>query len=637
MKRDNNILLFIILIVAVILRFWNFPNIPFMADELGALARTHFNSFNDLINKGVLTDTHPAGIQVFLYYWTKLFGYSEMAVKFPFIITGIISIYFIYKIAAYWFNNTVGLIISSFMAVLQYMVMYSQIARPYIGGMFFSILMVWCWTNYLFNSNPKKTKWLIGYIVFSSLCSYDHHFALLFAATVGITGIFFLKKNTYKGYLIAGLSIFVLYIPHLKVFFYQLNMGSVGEWLGKPKPDWLFTYLKYIFHFSNWMYILVILLIILSIIFRNKKQGVQKFRIIALSWFVIQFIIGYYYSIKANPILQYSTLMFVFPFFLMFMFSFFGELKKLIVIPLVLLILLTGTLTLVFERNHFTVFYKQPFEKMVTNTYKILDSIGNPEKVTIELFLPPGFKEIYFKKYNRTFNYTYFDQYENVQDAKAFRTFVNNQKSDYFVTGNLPLEYILIIKEKYPYIFEKDECFTYSGYCFSKIKPKNEITETIVITNKSFEKNNCITYSDTSVKYFFQGKTALSIDSTKEYTHSLKLKIKDVCSPFKFSIVNIAVDMSSLDTAANALLVFDLRQGDKSINWNASELKKYNNNSLTNTVFLSQIISYQNILDYPNAELNIYIWNKTKSFIKLNNFKFEIIRANPNIYKLFEK
>jgi len=209
MKRDNNILLFIILIVAVILRFWNFPNIPFMADELGALARTHFNSFNDLINKGVLTDTHPAGIQVFLYYWTKLFGYSEMAVKFPFIITGIISIYFIYKIAAYWFNNTVGLIISSFMAVLQYMVMYSQIARPYIGGMFFSILMVWCWTNYLFNSNPKKTKWLIGYIVFSSLCSYDHHFALLFAATVGITGIFFLKKNTYKGYLIAGLSIFV--------------------------------------------------------------------------------------------------------------------------------------------------------------------------------------------------------------------------------------------------------------------------------------------------------------------------------------------------------------------------------------------------------------------------------------------
>ncbi len=165
----DNILLLLILLVAVVLRFWDFSNIPYMHDELSALARTHYSNLYDEIYYGVAKlDTHPAGVQLFIYYWTKLFGENEMVVKFPFILCGLASIIVAYKIAKFWFNSTVGLITASLMAVMQYMVTYSQIARPYIAGVLFSLLMVWCWSNYFFNTTTdKKMKWLICYIIFS--------------------------------------------------------------------------------------------------------------------------------------------------------------------------------------------------------------------------------------------------------------------------------------------------------------------------------------------------------------------------------------------------------------------------------------------------------------------------------------
>ena len=80
----------LIVIVGSVLRFYNFSELPYSFDEFSALFRTRFDNFRDLIYFGVkTTDTHPAGVQVFMYYWVKIFGESEMIVKFPFILFGI--------------------------------------------------------------------------------------------------------------------------------------------------------------------------------------------------------------------------------------------------------------------------------------------------------------------------------------------------------------------------------------------------------------------------------------------------------------------------------------------------------------------------------------------------------------------
>ena len=56
-------------------------------------------------------------------------------------------------------------------------------------------------------------------LISAALCCYNHHFSLFFAAIVGITGLFFLKKAQVKPYLLSGVLILVLYLPHLPIFY----------------------------------------------------------------------------------------------------------------------------------------------------------------------------------------------------------------------------------------------------------------------------------------------------------------------------------------------------------------------------------------------------------------------------------
>ena len=66
-----------ILVVAFLLRFFDLFNIPFTHDEFSTLFRTNFSSFSELIEKGVKIDAHPAGLQVFIYYY-KRYHYYHM-------------------------------------------------------------------------------------------------------------------------------------------------------------------------------------------------------------------------------------------------------------------------------------------------------------------------------------------------------------------------------------------------------------------------------------------------------------------------------------------------------------------------------------------------------------------------------
>ncbi len=619
----DNILLIAILLIAAILRFWNFGNMPYMHDELSALSRTHFNSISELITNGARTDGHPIGIQVFLYYWTMLFGENEMIVKLPFILCGLASIFIAYKIATRWFNTSVALIVASFMAILQYMITYSEIARPYIPGVLFSLLMVWYWSNYLFNEDGKRNKALIGYVSFAVLCCYTHHFATLLTMVVAATGLFFLNKTNWKGYAIAIVSIVILYIPHISISLYQFSKGGLGGndgWLGKPDPNWLLMYFQYAFHYSYGMYALLITLLVVSLIkYNNRIRETQKFRMICVVWFLAVFFIEYYYSLKVNPIIQFSTMIFVFPFLLMFLFSLTGELSTVFKTTLVSLIVIVGIVSLVVTRKHFQIFYHQPYQEQVTNTYKVLDQIGGEKNATIELLIPPLYKEHYFKKYNREFESIYFNPFDSKIDTKAFRKFVNAQTTDYFIFGNPPLEYIQIIKEKYSYIYRKEEGFTYSFYCFAKQKPVNEIHEQIVSSKKLDLTNG-----------------TNKMDSTMEYGPAFSEKLKNSTNS-RHNILTISATLSSNDSTANPTIVADIQEDDNSLFWNGADYQNYNTNATgSNTMYWSKLLTDFNLKGYPRPQIKIYLWNRNKKNINVENVTLEVIKSNPVIYGLFE-
>jgi hypothetical protein len=621
----NTLLLFIILLLASILRFWNFPNIPYMHDELSALGRLQYQSVQDVITFGVeINDTHPPGVQLFLYFWTNLFGTNEMVVKFPFILCGLFSIVLAYKISKKWFNASVALIVASFMATIQYMVMYSQLIRPYSSGVFFCLLMVFCWNEFFFEPEHKK-KWLIGYILSAVCCAYDHHFALLFAFIVGLSGISFLTKTSWKPYLLSGVLIFVLYLPNLPILFYQLGKGGLGGpegWLKTPESGWLYMYLKYIFHFSYWMYALAGVMLCLSILLCARDvDKTNKFRILCVTWFFSSFLIQYFYSVYISAIIQYSTLIFVFPFLLIFLFSLFRELNAKQNTLLVLSILLIGTTSLAMTRKHFQVFYSQPFQQQLEVTFESLDKIRNESDVTIRLDLPPYLKTIvkkhYSKKYNKNLDDTYYSTLSQHPTPKIFRTFVFSRKTNYFIAGDLPMEYIQIIKEKYPYMLVKKEGFTCSSYCFAKQKPENEITNEIMFKQQLANEKSVL-------------------DSAREFGQTFTFKLKDICYT-RHTIVNVAATLFPKDTLSNPMLVVAIEENGKVLNWGGAPYFNYNNNwGRPNTIFFCSDLTSFDFKGHPDAELKIYVWNKDKRQLEIQHMELEIIKGNPFIYGLYE-
>jgi len=613
----------------------------FMHDELSAVIRSQANSFSELIYKTKTTDVHPVGVPIFVHYWTKFIGTTEITVRLPFILCGLLSIYYSYKIAEKWFNPTVAILTCAFLATLQFPTMYGQLERPYATGMLFSVMMVWCWTNFFFIENSKN-KYALGFVLFASLCAYNHYFSLLFAGLVGVTGLFFLNKQNAKKYLLMCVAVILLFVPHVSILLFHLSIGGGGEesWLGKPQPDWLLTFLKYLFHYSYFVYALVGALFLASFYLRNRERKVfDTMRIIALVWALFVPILAYLFSIFKSPVLQFSTFTFSLPFLLMFIFSFYKELKSSIKTAVVVIVLFINYFTLFYScRNHWPVFYRQPYEEMALMSNDAIGAFGE-KNVSIAHAAMPGFVDFYFDKYRNKFNYLRVDQ----PDTKVFLAYLENEKTDYFVAGNLPLEYYQLIKERYPFVISKNEGFTFTVYCFSKVKPKEEIKETVVFSENQSEvflTKNKKSYweknQNMSEDPVYPGVFYMELDSTQEYSTGFSAKLNDIIKA-RHSILNVSAEISVGKEKSNPTIVVAIEDEGKSLLWRGSGHDEYKTKDLFfNSIYVSHLFSGMDLEKHPNATIKIYVWNRDKKAALVRNFKVEVIESNPIVYGLYE-
>ncbi|HAL65688.1 MAG TPA: hypothetical protein DCP10_08990, partial [Bacteroidales bacterium] len=201
----------LIILVGAVLRLYDFSHWSLSNDELSALNRLRFDSFSDLIQNGVRPDYHPAFTQVFLYYWTTIFGLQTFWVRLPFVLIGIASIGLVYAIGKQWFNAATGLYASLFIAVLPFTILYSQLARPYSFGLFFTLLTAYFWGKYfLFHRHGSGI--IIGFSLSAALAMYTHYFSFMMAGFFVLASFLFLSRENWKGFLISLLIIFLLYL-----------------------------------------------------------------------------------------------------------------------------------------------------------------------------------------------------------------------------------------------------------------------------------------------------------------------------------------------------------------------------------------------------------------------------------------
>ncbi len=626
--RTQNILLgSIILLSAGVLRFYKIDSIPYTHDEFSALFRLYFPSFLELIRFGVAPDGHPVGVQAFLYFYTFLFGEQEWVVKLPFILMGVGSIYLIFQIGLFLKNQFAAAVSASLMAVSQYFVFYSQIARPYMAGTFFVLLAVFFWYK---SSQKEKTDWrnLIGWMLSAASACYTHHFALLLVGLVGLTG-FALFRVKLKSYFLSCLGIFLLYLPHLPIFFVQLGKGGVGEWLAKPSSRFLLEFSAYFLQYS-WIFSLAIIISV-AVSFASKSKK-SKWFWPGFLWFALTYLIGHIYSLLVDSVMQFSVLIFSFPLFLLSIFSLFpsGNFKSNLLISLALM--LSGTYALTLERKHYNIFYESPYEYLLKDIFFYQDSIELGEPA-----LTDEHRKIFCYYANRyeigKSSIIFWDDFTDFAELKRY---LSSKKEDYFLLGVMyqhPRELPLLVQEYFPYRILHKRYYQGDFYLFSRNLSLNKGLNEAYFKSSPIDKKTNTEWNKAKSDF----GDWITIGENQEYVLGLNVLGIDSLYRHRHDIITYKAKLHFGLKPKEAAICSALYRGDSIINFQTSFFSDYSGNIDSGVTNIYHSFTLPNkLLKHDELTLKIFLWNLDQQAFAIKNQEFIIEKGNPKLYALYE-
>ena len=609
-RKLDYLLLGVILLVAAVLRLWKLGQVPFMHDEFSALFRLRYDNFRDLIRYGVTEgDSHPAGVQVFLYYWTQLVGWNELWVKLPFALMGIGSIYLIYVIGKQWFNSKTGLLSAAFFAVSQLTVFYSQLARPYSAGLFFVLLTTFFWNKILFSQKKPGVGVCIGFAFSACLAALAHNFSAAQAGLIFLTGLFFLKKERRLAYWLGGIGALLLYAPHLPVFYYQTFVnGGIGGWLAKPDNDFLIHFLRYSMNYTPLFMFAAGFLVIFPFVLGKQQKHHYPIRWAAVAWFILIFAIAFIYSLLREPIIQYSTLIFCYPFFVLTAFSFYKNtsMTKLQTSVTVATILFTGIISLIISRRHYDLMYHQGYDQIAERMKQDNDSVGDIRFATFTI--QARFPEFYQAQTDVT-RRIIFDQENN--DIDDFRQWLNADESEmlgFGWTDYLDPSWETQAVACYPWKLHDDTWFTSRYLTLSRdsvagaeylLHPISDQPQTLINTAWS---EPLYIYCD-------------SLDN-------------------KTDLLGVVATIQATDTIRGCVLVMEILDADSLVQWNGSANESGILLPGTNTLAFAIRFDPDK---YPTGKkVKTYLWNKQKGTMIVTRFDYYCTKFNSRLTGLYE-
>jgi len=632
--RNNHIILSGILIIAGILRFYNFFELQFFHDEYSAIVRTAYSNTDDLITHGVLPDFHPAGVQLFLFYWVHLFGTATWVVKFPFVLMSIASVYLVYRVVKQWSSETAGLVSAAFLATTQYTVLYGVYARPYASGLFFTLLLVLAVTNFI--QRPERRFWWnwILFVLAGTACAYNHYVNMLIAGVIGISVLPLIPRMLILKYIIAGVTIGLLYIPHLPILFFHMSKGGVGGgdgWLLPPDPGFIIDYLAYLGHYSRWSIALIFFILFLGWYGGRSAPGEStvnksKYRFyFLLCWFITPFLICYFYSVYKNPILQFSVLIFTHFTIYLFVFGWLKQLKPVYNAILVAAIVLTNTLTLIYVRKHYQVNYQVGYTSALDELEVVRKKY--PE---IPALIATDFRFSDFDQQHRTYPVP-FDKYTFTDNAQLLHYLDSvSQKSDrlYCVLSfDNPPEIVPLIQHYFPVIEQQQTNQVNVIYVFSK-KGKRSHTPVIHHWEPSRLPKSWIN-TDEKNRTTIDNHWYYRMDSITEWGPEIVFDLKDITAA-PHNIIDIEVTTKGLVPGKEVIITAMVTDNDSTLMWTGGSTYIPDANSERGKIFHSMTVSK---LDYiRNNQLKIMIWNKAKTPFYIEDVLIRLREGNPYKY-----
>lgn len=637
--KEHSVFVFI-LTACVVLRLIPLFDYQFTLDELSGLDRTRFNSFGELIEKGVKIDAHPALIQIIIYYLSQFFGFTNWIIKLPFLLFSFGAVIYAYFFGLRNFSKQVGIIASAIFSFSLVFVFYAPIARMYISGIFFSIALLYYFFEIFFLNNVKLSNYfLLG--LFALLSGLNQHINALFAFTICVSGFFFLSKSNFKTYLITLILTVIAYLPHLSVTLYQLSIGGIGYeeggWLAKPELASIFGFLKILFGTGR-TYLIFLALIILCVAI-NKKIKFDKKQLFLVLIFLINFLIVYLYSVYNASIYQNSIMLFS-GVTMVILVSSFMEVKNTYVFysvfGIVVSVLLFKTY---YKKDYYHQCVKTVFEYQFERTLEIKKTFGDKNVYPIFFDADDIMKEIYIKKYNSNFDF------KSTSDSvaislKHFSEFVATLKTDYLVlTSSYPVQQF-IASEYYPYLIEniQTQGINYKLYSRKETDKDKVVEGESVIYSASFFDKKDFEFKESEDLEVVKNSFSLLVDSANEYPFDAKAQLNKFTSKEGQVVLlkTVVKSIGKIKDVAACISINDNKNNDpyffNSIQVSNFRLKKDSTITLYANSFCGT--DYNRIKD--KSKCTAFIWNSGQEKFVLKDFEIKTIDYWPEKWNFWE-
>jgi hypothetical protein len=625
-KRSQYLVVLIVLVCGVILRFWEAGNLPLTYDEYSSLFRVMKDSFREVLDHGIRTDAHPALHHSFLFIYHKIAGISPLVLKLPYLIFGVLSVWLTFLCGKRYFGFNSGIIAMAFVAVMQFPIMHSQIARPYSPGLLFVLLTIYFTSDFKReNARWRSVLWLAAAL---ALSAYTHHLAALVAALSYLAGYIIVSSSSRRYYALSGILAILFYLPHLPVTLDQLSMKGIGTVL--PDADlWFFVHhFSYIFHFS-WLFFGLFLLLVALSVANLKSIAGRSFYYMLILWSGT-FVISYVYSLNVGAVVQDRVFLFVLPPMLFMACSGMQKINHVRLLPVLALVLLVGGGTLVFSRNHYTLFYNSGFDDVAAVAAEYSE-----DDLRIVSYHPPilDYQERVIQ--NRSLgnvmvpdsSWTMRDYIRQIQSSSAEAAFYG-WTTQYYIP---PPEVFPTLLRKYPGLWDY-ESFSH-GEMF-QLSKTGEVFEPYKNFELNIEEPSAEWNVDISLLSGTADSTIIKVGMQSEFFLKFEANTTDL-SPHKNSRIYGSFLVKS-DPGCEVRAVAELRSDEKIIHRRDVKFSEFQLGEDLYWVDIATALYFANGREEANT-VAIYLWNKDGQNLEIHEARIWSEGLNRNIYGLDHK
>ena len=553
-RRHSDALLLMLMVAAAACFRWPLVGCSLTHDEVSAATRLAFSHFSELIRNGVIPDGHPAGLQLFYWFWVRLFGCSDLSLRLPAFVVGLACIPAAYAMGRVWVNRSCGLFVAAYVAFSQYGMLYGVLARPYGFGLLAALLLACCWGGYVWRQWSGWRNSLCVVLLLDA-CAYLHYFSFLFACLMALAGVLLLPKERLKRYLWLCLSAVALYLPHLPVFLAQFSRRGVGGadgWLPAPTAAFWVDYPRYLLHFSVGL-ALVTLFIGVWFSVKNRRQfpPLWKRWCTASALFLAPLLIAYFYSVHVNPVLQYSVLIFSLPMGLV-AFFFLLDARWDAFKTLLLLAFSVALLVSLHERRGFFRLMRDSWYDIAVEKVKELER-QYPGKTVCVFRMEPSFVRYYERKHHLKLPVLYcpYDR----PDVRRIRTLCRASDARYVLVSGGVEEDRAVIRESFPCLLSYQPLHPLGLYLYGREPVAGaELPQPLWSRARSFQ--------------------CLQVTAHEEYVGLFALP-SDSLGADRYLQTDLTVTFMADDTLSDLLLVQEVWKGEERVDWRSCSLKRF--------------------------------------------------------------